>query len=149
MRADPSTNLAAYVPTRVVPDQDEHFLASSFEPLGAPRKKARGYPAHRATVHKTQPRLFEFGHIEPVAGDGLRIWIVLRNRLLYQTQRFTFFAKAVQVRLGHSGPPAFVTEASHPIFVDRRQLHQSVAASFFLAYRGSGEVIQRFALCQR
>src|SRR5215210_4384466 len=43
------------------------------------------------------------------------------------------------------------TESGVPLSlrVGRSHLHQSVAPSFFLSYRGSGEVIQRFARCQR
>src|SRR5919112_106086 len=108
VRSDPTPDLAAYVPACVLPDENQHLLASSLELLRAPSKKARGYSAHRATVHKTQPRLFDLGHIQPVAGDGLRIGVVFRHRLLYQTQRPAFFAKAVQVRLRRAGPPALV-----------------------------------------
>src|SRR5215204_1287767 len=57
--------------------------------------------------------------------------------------------KAVQVRLRHPAPPAFVQEAHNPIELVLRQPHQSIAPSFFLAYSGSGEVIQCLALCQR
>src|SRR5215204_1455237 len=57
--------------------------------------------------------------------------------------------KAVQVCLGHPAPPALVQEAHNPIDLILRQPHQSVASSFFLAYKGSGEVIHRLALCQR
>src|SRR4051794_23858806 len=34
--------------------------------LGAPFEKTGGYPAYRTAIHKTQPRLFELGHIQPV-----------------------------------------------------------------------------------
>src|SRR5215207_3825163 len=57
--------------------------------------------------------------------------------------------KAVQVWLGHPAPPALVQEAHNPIDLVLRQPHQSVAASFFLPYSGSGEVTQCLALRQR
>src|SRR5215210_647235 len=146
---DPAANLAAYVPACVVPDQHQNLLAQSLKLLAAPLQKERGYSAHRAAVHKAQPRLFELGHIQSVAGDGLRIGIIFFDRLLYKTQRLASFAKAVQVRLPHSAPPALVLEADHPIHLILHQVHQSVAPPFFLSYKGSGEVIQCLALCQR
>src|SRR5215211_5988104 len=102
---DPAANLAAYVPTGVVPDQHQHLLAQSSELPAAPLKKLGGDGAHRTAVHKAQPRLLELGHIQPIARDGLRVGIIFFDRLLYKTQRLASFAKAVQVRLPHSAPP--------------------------------------------
>src|SRR5829696_342249 len=148
---DPAANLAAYVPACVVPDQHQHLLADGCQLLAAPLQKARGYRAHRAAVHKAQPRLLEFGHVQSVARDGLRSFagIIFFDRLLYKTQWLASFAKAVQVGLPHPAPPALVLEADHPIGLILRQVHQSVAPPFFLWYKGSGEVIQCLALCQR
>src|SRR5918994_3684626 len=146
---DPAANLAAYVPACVVPDQHQNLLADGSQLLRAPLQKARGYTAHRRAVHKAHPRLLEFGHIQSVAGDSLRVGIIFLDRLLYETQRLASFAKAVQVGLPHSAPPALVLKADHPIDLIFRQAHQSVAPPFFLSYRGSGEVIQCLALCQR
>src|SRR5687768_9743851 len=149
VRSDPPSDLAAYVPACVVPDQHQHFLAKSFELLGAPLQKARGYPAYRATIHKPKPALSKLGQIEPVARDGLRIGVVLGDRLLYKTQRFALFAEAVQVWLRYPAPPALILETHNPIDPVLCQSHQSIAPSFFLTYSGSGEVIQCLALCQR
>src|ERR687898_787225 len=113
--ADPPSDLPAYVPTCVVPDQHQHLLADGCQLLAAPLQKARGYTAHRTTVHKAQPRIFELGYVQSVAGDGLRVGVVLLDRLLYKTKRLAFLAKAVQVRLPHSAPPALVLKADHPI----------------------------------
>src|SRR5215207_9270549 len=146
---DPPSDLPAYVPTCVVPDQHQHLLADGGQLLAAPLQKARGYTAYGTAVHKAQPRLFQFGHVHSVAGDGLRIGVVFSERLLHQTQGLASFAEAVQVRLGHPAPPALVAEAHNPVEMTRCQAHQSVAPPFFLAYSGSGEVIQCLALCQR
>src|SRR5918995_3321077 len=147
--ADPPSDLPAYVPTCVVPDQHQHLLADGCQLLAAPLQKARGYTAHRTTVHKAQPRIFELGYVQSVAGDGLRVGVVLLDRLLYKTKRLAFLAKAALGRLPHSAPPALVLKADHPIDLILGQVHQSVAPPFFLSYRGSGEVIQCLALCQR
>src|SRR5215210_4407049 len=150
VRSDPAANLAAYMPACVVPDQHQRLLADGGQLLlAAPLQKARGYTAHRTVVHQAHPRLLEFGHIQPVARDGLRVGIVFFDRLFYETQRLAGFAKAVQVRLPHPAPPALVLEADHPIGFIFRQVHQPVAPPFFLSYKGSGEVIQCLALCQR
>src|SRR5215203_3053958 len=137
---DPAANLAAYVPACVVPDQHQHLLAYGGQLLAAPLQKARGYSAQRTTVHKAQPRLFELGHIQPVAGDGLRSFagIIFFDRLLYKTQRLASFAKAVQIRLPHSAPPALLLKADHPIELILGQVHQSVAseASLFSFVQG-------------
>src|ERR687889_215170 len=139
---DPPSDLAAYVPTGVVPDQHQHLLAT-------PVQKARGYTAHRTIINEPKPTLFELGHVQPVARDSLRVRISSFERLLYKTQGLASFAKAVQVRLPHSAPPALVLKADHPMELIFRQVHQSVAPPFFLSYKVSGEVIQCLALCQR
>src|SRR5215211_8641978 len=137
---DPPSDLPAYVPTCVVPDQHQHLLADGGQLLAAPLQKARGYTAHRTTVHKAQPRIFELGYVQSAAGDGLRVGVVLFDRLLYKTKRLASFAKAVQVRLPHSAPPALVLKADHPIDLILGQVHQSVAseASLFSFVEGVG-----------
>src|SRR5215208_2900784 len=117
---DPPSDLPAYVPTCVVPDQHQHLLADGGQLLAAP-------------LHKAQPRIFELGYVQSVAGDGLRVGVVLFDRLLYKTKRLASFAKAVQVRLPHSAPPALVLKADHPIDLILGQVHQSVAPPFFLS----------------
>src|SRR5215212_7150208 len=139
---DPAANLPAYVPTGVVPDQHQHLLADGLKLQAAPLKKLGGDGAHRTAVHKAHPRLFELGYIQPVARDGLRSFagIIFFDRLLYKTHRLAFFAKAVQVRLPHSAPPALVLKADHPIDFILRQGHQSVAseACLFSFVQGVG-----------
>jgi hypothetical protein len=98
VRTDPAPDLPDYVPACVVPDQYPHSLAQSLKLLAAPLQKARGYGAHWTTVHKAQPRLFELGHVQPVARDCLRIGVIVGDRLFHQTQWLASFAKAVQVR---------------------------------------------------
>src|SRR5215211_179417 len=92
VRCDPLSELSAYVPACVVPHQHPHFLANRFEFPRAPTKKPSGYRAHRPTIHKTQPRPFKLGHIQPVAGDGLRIRIILGDRLLMKAQDLALLA---------------------------------------------------------
>jgi hypothetical protein len=77
MFSEPSSHLAAYVPACVVPEEDQHFLASSFELLTAPPEKLSRYRAHGPPIHEPQPRLsVEFGQVESVAGDGLGLGVV-------------------------------------------------------------------------
>src|SRR5436305_6773029 len=68
---EPAPDLLGDVPAGVVPDENQHLLAKSFEFLRAPSEKLRRYRAHGPPIHESQPRLVEFGQIEPVAGDDL------------------------------------------------------------------------------
>ena len=70
--AEPSPHLLGDVPTGVVPDEKKDLLAKSFELLATPLKKPGSYVTHRPAIDEPQPRLLEFGHIEPVAGYSLR-----------------------------------------------------------------------------
>src|SRR5687767_9402511 len=75
VRGNPvGAHLFGGMPASVVPDQNPHpLLACSFELLAAPCKEAGGYPTHRTPVYEAQPHLLKLRHVEPVAGDGLRI----------------------------------------------------------------------------
>src|SRR3712207_5398839 len=149
--SNPPSHLAAYVPAGVVPDQHPNSLADRFELLRTPRKEAGSYLAHRATIHKAQPHLIELRHIKPVAGDGFGIRVVFSNRLLHQAQRLPLLAPAMQRGQSQPTPPTLVTETHSPggVGMIGRHPHQSVASPFFLAYSGSGLVIQRLARSQR
>src|SRR3712207_6593435 len=98
VRGDPFSNPFGGVPASVVPDQNPHPLAYSFELLTAPRKEAGGYPAHGPTIHEAQPHLLALRHVEPVAGDGLRIGVFFSDRLFDQVQRLSCIAPTVESR---------------------------------------------------
>src|SRR5215207_4193709 len=146
--AEPAPDLPGDVPACVVPDEKQDLLAKSFELLSAPPKKLRRYAAHGPAIHESQPRLIEFGQIESVAGDGLRLGVVLVDRLLEDAQRLPLLGESAQGGQSQSAPPALVQETYRPgVGIGRGHFHQSIAPSFFLSYRGSGEVIQRLARC--
>src|SRR5215217_682572 len=146
----PSPHLFGDVPARVVPDEQQSLFARRLEPFAAPRKELRGYGTHGPAVHEPQPRLAaDLGQVEPVAGDGLGVGIVLGDRPLDHAVGLLLLGEAAQGGQRHPAPPALITEADGPPGVGVGHLHQSVAPPFFLSYRGSGEVIQRFARCQR
>src|SRR5918995_978894 len=148
VRSEPAPDLFGDVPARVIPDEKQHSLACSLELLATPRKEQRGYGTHRPPIHKPQPRLLvEFGQIEAVAGDGLRLGVAFGNGPLRETLGLPFLAPAAQGRQGHPAPPALVQETHGPLTTGLGEANQSVAAPFFLSYKGSGEVIQRFARC--
>jgi hypothetical protein len=90
----PSSHLAAYVPGSVVPNENQHFLAGRFKVFAAPREKLCRYAAHRSAIHEPQPRIIEFGQIEPVARDGLRFGIVFGDRLLDEAKGLSFFRRS-------------------------------------------------------
>src|SRR5215204_6187280 len=85
--ADPVAHLSAFVPACVVPDHQQGLLAPRLEPLAAPTEEPRGYGAHGATIHESQPRLLELRQIKPVAGEGLGLGIVLSRLLLEEAHR--------------------------------------------------------------
>src|SRR5215207_3679733 len=150
VRGDPLSNLFGDVPACVVPDQHPYPLACCFELLGAPRKETSSYPAHRVTIDKAHQHLLKLGHIKPVAGDGFGIRVVFGDRLLEEAQRFSLLAPAMQRGQSRPTPPALITETHCPgVGMLGRHPHQSLAPPFFLAYSGSGEVIQRLARSQR
>src|SRR5215212_7174579 len=149
MRGNPGAHLFGSVPASVVPDQNPYPLARSFELLGAPRKEAGGYPAYRTPVHEAQPHLLKLRQVKPVAGDGLRIGVIFSNRLFDQAQGLSGIAPTVESRSRQPAPPGLVQETHHPTEATFGQADQSVAPPFFLAYSGSGLVIQRLARSQR
>src|SRR3954465_13001817 len=88
----PLLYLLTPVPRGVVPHQDQHLLARREEFLRAPLKEARRYAAHGAAVHEAQPGLLELRQIKPVAGDGLRVGLVLGDQALLRAQRLALLA---------------------------------------------------------
>lgn len=133
MFAEPSFHLAAYVPACVVPDENQYFLASSFELFTAPREKLGRYGAHGPTIHEPQPRIIEFGQVESVAGEGLGLGIVFGDRLLDEAKGLSFFRPTAQGGQSQSAPPALVLETYRPgVGVGFCQLYQPVAPPFFV-----------------
>src|SRR5215203_4329360 len=146
---DPLSDLFGDVPGSVVPDQHPNLLARRSKLLAAPRKEAGGYGAHGAAIHKAQPHLLEPRHIQPVAGDGLRVGVVLGDRLLHQAQGLSCLAPTAQSRPGQPAEPSLVQETYDPLGEALGEANQPVAPPFFLWYSGSGLVIQRLARSQR
>jgi hypothetical protein len=86
---DPASHPMAFVPGGIVPDRKQGLLAPLPKPVAAPREKLRGYGAHRPTIHEPQPRLCELWQINPVAGEHLRLGIVLARLLLDEAYRLS------------------------------------------------------------
>src|SRR5918912_13538 len=80
--SEPPADLFGDVPRGVVPDQQKNLLAELFELLQAPREELRGYRAYGSPVHEPQPYVIEGlpGKVEPVAGYGFRLGVVLGDR---------------------------------------------------------------------
>src|SRR5918993_2178983 len=148
VRGDPPSDLFGDVPGSVVPDQHPNLLARRLKLLAAPRKEAGGYPAHGPPIHEAHPHLLEPGHEQPVAGDGLRIGIILGDRLFDEAQRLARFAPAIEGRPHQPAEAGLVQETYNPLGATFGQADQSVAPPFFLAYSGSGEGIHFLARSQ-
>src|SRR5215207_6928099 len=127
VRSEPAPDLPGDMPTSVVPDEEQHFLARCLELFAAPPEELRGYGTHRPTVHEPYPRLLvDLGQVEPVAGDGLRLGVVFGDRLLEQTQRPPFRSPATEGGQSQPTPPALVAETHCPFGVGIGHRHQSV-----------------------
>src|SRR5215211_4006531 len=108
---DRASNVLAFMPGGVVPDQKQGLLAPQFELLAAPPKKLRGYGTHRPTIDEPQPGLFKLGQIHPVAGEGLRLGVILSGLLLQKMHRLCGIRPRVQARSLEAGEPALVFES--------------------------------------
>src|SRR5215207_1184002 len=146
--SQPAPDLPGDMPARVVPDEEQNLLADLFELLQAPLKELGRYGTDGPSLNEAQPRIADLRQVESVAGDGFRLGVVFGHRLLDEAQRLSLLGEAAEGRQGHTAPPAFVQETHRPdIGIGRGHAHQPIAPSFFLPYRGSGEVIQRLARC--
>src|SRR3712207_674806 len=149
MLPDPAPDLFGGVPASVVPDEKQSLLGGHPELSATPLKEASRYGAHGAAIHEPKPRLLEFRHIEPVAGEGLRIGIVFESLFLKEAQRFSRLLPRVQRGSLEPAPPRLVLKADGPLWMSETEPDQPVACPFFLSYSGSGLSIHRFARCQR
>src|SRR5918998_2111992 len=150
MPSEPSPHFFGDVPAGVVPDEDQDLLSGRFELLQAPPAELGGYGTHGPAVHESQPRVADLGEVEPVAGDGFRLGIVLGDRPLDEAEGLALLGPTVEGGQRHPAPPAFVAESDGPLGIRRsRDFHQPVAPPFFLSYKGSGEVIHRLARIHR
>src|SRR5215212_9316368 len=139
VRGYPLSDLFGDVPGSVLPDQYPNPLTHRLEHLAAPRKEAGGYGAHGALIHEAQSYLLELRHIESVAGDGLRIGVVLGNRLFDEAQGLSCIAPTVEGRSGQPTPPCLVQETYDPLGAAFGQTDQSVAPPFFFGTRDLGK----------
>src|ERR671911_111721 len=140
--SEPPADQFGDVPAGVVPDEKQNLLAELFELLQAPREELRGYGAYGSPVHEPQPYVVEGlpGKVEAVAGDGLRLGVVLCDRPLDHAAGVPLLGEGAQGGQGHPAPPAFVLKADGPLGVAVGHLHQPIAseASLFSFVQGVG-----------
>ena len=148
MFSEPPPYLFRDVPACVVPDENHNLLCSRLELLATPPEELSRYRVNRPTIHETQPRLIELRQVESVAGDGFRIGIVFSDRFLKEAQRLSHFGpaalkvgKASRLHQHSSSKPTAHSESAATTSISRSR-------RLFL-YKGSGELIQRLARCQR
>src|SRR5215210_3698134 len=147
--SEPSPDLFGDMPRGVVPDEEQDFLAPRLQFLAAPPEELCRYGTDGSPVHEPYPHVVEAWKVESVAGDGLRVGVVLGDRVLDHAMGLPLLGEAAEGRQGRPAPPALVLEANSPLGVAVGHFHQSVASPFFLSYKGSGEVIHLFARIQR
>ena len=73
------------------------------------------------------------GQIEPVAGDSLRLGVVLGDRPLDEAKGLAIGAPGVQGGQSHPAPPAFVLESHFPLGVGGGDSHQPLTPPFLLS----------------
>jgi hypothetical protein len=131
---DPGTHLMAFMPACVVPDKKQRLLAPLLEPVAAPPKKLRGYGAHGPAIDEPEPRLLKLRQIKPVAGEGLRLGIVLSRFLLNEAMRRTgLVASAQECREGRSKRENQVSSQkpkTHSGWASARRISRSLAPFF-------------------
>src|SRR5215207_351871 len=133
---DPTSHLMAFVPACVVPDQKQGLLTPRLEPLATPPKKLRGYGAHQAAIYKPKPALFELRQIQPVAGERLRLGIVLPRLFLEEAHRLARLSPGVHRRPLKTRKPTLILKAKSPLRMALGQPDQPIS-------------IQRLARSQR
>jgi hypothetical protein len=152
---DPGPHSFAVMPGGIIPDQEPVPLALLLQ-LGAdPFQKLGGDGADRAPIHKAQRHLVANGSDQrtllpedSIAGQGLRVRIILLPDLLHQANWFVFALPGRKGGQGKAAPPDFVQKADGPAWLRARPGNQSVACVFFSRYCGSGLVIQCLARFQ-
>ena len=87
------------------------YLAQSLEFLAAPREELRRYGTHGPIIDEPQPHVAESGQVESVTGYGLRLGVVLGDRLLDHARGLALLGEGAQSGQRHPAPPAFVQEA--------------------------------------
>jgi hypothetical protein len=147
--ADPASDLMAFMPACVVPDEKQSLLAPLSKPVAAPREKLRGYGAHGSAIHEPQPSLLKLRQVKPVAGESLRLGIVLFRFFLKKAYRLCGIRPGTQSRSLQARKPSLVLEAQSPLWMALGEKDQPVSSPFFRAYSGSGLSIQRLARSQR
>src|SRR5215203_4155971 len=95
---DPASHLMALMPACVVPNKEQGLLTPLLELLGTPPKKLRSHSAHRTAIDEPQPGFSHLRQIHSVAGEGLRLEVVLFCLFLQKTHRLCGICPRVQAR---------------------------------------------------
>src|SRR5215204_1802035 len=133
------------MPTGVVPNQHPH-LVPALPPLPTgPVQKGRGERTHRAPRYEAQEHFVLPVAPQPITGQRLRVGVPRRRRLALQARRVLLITPQLHVGHGKAAPPDLIHIADPPVVLVR-EFDQPVAAAFFWAYAGSGEVIQCLGL---
>ena len=125
----PATHRLRDRPRGIIPYQQQCLLAfldqSSTDPLEKLCRNTRHWPA----THEPQPDLFAICAQQPVTANGLRIFIRLIDRVLYQPQRVSL-RPTVQPGLSEATPPDFIYITQYPGRVLVGQTDQSLTRLF-------------------
>jgi hypothetical protein len=153
MRSQPRPHQLAFVPRGIVPHQQQGTLFEGSQPVTAPGQKLERQRTHGLACGKPEPELRRRRgggtQQQAIAGQGLGLGIIFGQRFFHQAQHALARRPGVHGRLRQATPPDFIAKTEHPLGMGGSQADQTIALFFFLAYAGSGLVIQCLARFHR
>jgi hypothetical protein len=153
MRAPPGPHHLAVVPRGIVPPPQPGALFQSRQAITAPGQALEGQRTHGLAWGTSEPELLRRRgggtQQHARAGQGLGLRSLFGQRFFPHAPPALARRPGVHGRRRQATPPDFIAKAEPPLGMDGSQANQSIALVFFLAYAGSGLVIQGVARFQR
>jgi len=144
---DPFLHSLADVPGGMVPDAPESSFALGRNVCGKPGKKGAGDRANGTPVDKTSQYVVGRGHVEPITGNRLALWVLGKHGLFHQADGLVI-APSMQLGLSLATPPDVIFAAQGNVRMVGRDPDQPIAWRFCNVYAGSGLTIQCLARFQ-
>ena len=121
------------VPTGIVPNQQQRFLAFGLQLFGQPLEEGDRDARNRTAFDKTQAELSSVCTQQAVTSQRLWIGIALLCSQFLKPQRFAL-SPSVQLRLRQARPPDLILITQDPLGMSSGQANQPVTRLFLRAY---------------